>query len=134
MLNFRKNIKSTVCVGINLIPFVNVMLLVLAVFVISLSVSVFSTTQIRLPKAVTSDANNEDNIVIVVTGENIFYYNGRVVTLIELKDVLGKAYNKGKPVLVKADRMASVGRLVDLWTLGREQGVGRINIVTDQGL
>jgi len=40
--------------------------------------------------------------------------------------------NKHAPVLIKADRRASVGRIVDVWNLCRALGLERVNIATNQ--
>lgn len=91
-----------------------------------------SAIHVKLPKAVTSDIVNDKNFTIVVTSENMIYFNDRVTTLEELKTWLGRSYDKKRPVLIKADRRASVGRIVDIWNLGRSAGIERINVATAQ--
>ena len=55
-----------------------------------------------------------------------------VITLKELKQQLGQPGSKDRPLLIKADRRASVGRIVDVWDLCRDLGIERINIATNQ--
>jgi biopolymer transport protein ExbD len=75
---------------------------------------------------------NDKSITIVVTSENIVYVNNRVTTLQELRGLLSQAKDRASSVLIKADRRASVGRIVDIWNLGRNLGIKRINVATDQ--
>ncbi len=90
------------------------------------------SVKVRLPGAVTSDISNGENITVIVSSENIFFYNNKVVTLQELREVLSRPQGQRRPVLIKADRRASVGRLVDLWNLGRSLGVERIDVACDR--
>ena len=87
----------------------------------------------KIPRAVTSDIINDDNITIIITSENIMYLSGRVITVDDLRAFLSRPNNRKRPVLIKADRRASVGRIVDVWDLGRNLGIERISIATDQG-
>ncbi|MCH7773641.1 MAG: biopolymer transporter ExbD [Bacteroidetes bacterium] len=50
----------------------------------------------------------------------------------ELKRRLSQPNIKDHPLLIKADRRASVGRIVDIWDLCRNLGIERINIATNQ--
>ena len=86
----------------------------------------------KLPKAVTSDIIRDENFIVTITSENIIYLNGVVTTLKELKLKLGQPNIKDHPLLIKADRRASVGRIVDIWDLCRNLGIERINIATNQ--
>ena len=42
-----------------------------------------------------------------------------------------KSAGKDIPVMIKADRRASMGRIVDIWDLCRELNIERINIATN---
>lgn len=131
-MNFRKHLKSSGSFIFNIIPFVDLFFLLVIFFAFSLVFVFPSVVSIKLPKAITSDLVNDNNITIFVTSENIFYYNKKVVTLSEIKLILLRIEQKQRNLLIKVDRRASVGRVVDLWDLGRGLGVGKINIAADQ--
>jgi len=80
----------------------------------------------------TSDIIKEENLIVTITSENILYLNGTVTTLKELKQRLSQPNIKDRPLLIKADRRASVGRIVDIWDLCRNLGIEQINIATNQ--
>ncbi|MBF0593726.1 MAG: biopolymer transporter ExbD [Candidatus Omnitrophica bacterium] len=131
-MNFRRHLKVSTAFGFNIVPLVNVVFLLLIFLLLASSFTARQPINVRLPKAVTSDIVNNDNITVVITAENIFYYHDKVITLGELKALLQLPQNRQRPVLIKADRRASLGRVVDIWDLGRGLGIGRINVATDQ--
>lgn len=131
-MNFRKGLKAKQTFEINMTPLIDVIFQLLIFFMLSSNFTQPSAINVKLPKAVTSDAVNDENLTIVVTSENMIYLNDKVTTVEELKDLMGRPYNKKRPVLIKADRRASVGRIVDIWDLGRSLGVERIDVATEQ--
>jgi len=127
-----RNIKVSVLARVDLIPFINMIFLIIVFFLLLFVFAAAMPLNVKLPKAVTSDMANDTRAIIVITSENILYVNGRVTTLEELRDILVQAKESFYSVLIKADRRASVGRVVDIWNLGRNLGIERINVATDQ--
>ena len=101
-------------------------------FILSSSLASQSGINVKLPKAITSDTIKEENLTITVTSENVIYLDNKIITFKELRRELGKNVKKNRPVLIKADRRSSLGRIVDVWDLCRELGIERINIAADQ--
>ncbi len=130
-MDFSKYLRRKKGFEFNLIPLLDIVFILF--FFVMLGVLYMSNAgmKVDLPKAITSDAFNDNNIVII-SSENILYLGNKVVTLKDLKDLLMTPQNKARPVLIKADRRASFGRIVDVWDLGRRMGVGRINVISDQ--
>jgi biopolymer transport protein ExbD len=54
------------------------------------------------------------------------------VTNDELKASLKQAAKRNQTMLIKADRRASLGRVVEIWDMARDTGVTQINIATNQ--
>lgn len=117
---------------LDIAPLIDVVFLLLIFFMLTSSFTFQSGINVKLPKAVTSEVIKEENLTITITSENIIYLNGVIVTLKELNKELSKATNKKRPILIKSDRRASVGRIVDVWDLCRNLGIEKINIATDQ--
>ena len=117
---------------INIAPLIDVIFQLLIFFMLTSSFTFQSGIDVRLPKAITSDIIKEENVTITITGENVIYWNNKVVSIKELRQELSRSARKNRPVLIKADRRSSVGRVVDIWDLCRELGIERINIATDQ--
>ena len=131
-MDLRKALKQTGAIEVNLAPFVGVLFLAATFFAMISAFSHAGVMNIVLPKTVTSDAAGKDNITIVVTSENIMYVDGEVATLQELKRLLAAKEGRGRQVFIKADRRATVGRVVDIWNLGRAMGVEHIDIASEQ--
>ncbi|MCA9408006.1 MAG: biopolymer transporter ExbD [Candidatus Omnitrophica bacterium] len=117
---------------IDIAPLIDVIFLLLIFFMLSSSFTFQSGINVKLPKAVTSDVLKEEIFILTISSENIIYFNGVVTTLEELENELTPLSKNNSPLLIKADRRASMGRIVDVWDLCRSLGIERINIATHQ--
>ncbi len=118
--------------SIDIVPMINCFFLLLIFLMLASSLTFPSGISVTLPKAVTSDVIHDQNVIVTITSENVIYLNGTVVTLRELNQKLKESNYKTKPLLIRSDRRASVGRVVDVWDLCRNLGIERIHIATDQ--
>ncbi len=116
---------------IDIAPLIDIVFQLLIFFMLTSSFIVHSGIRVNLPRAVTSDAVGEGNVVIVISAENVIYLNEKTVTLDELKEHLKNF--KNSPMFIKSDRRASLGRVVEIWDLCRDLGISNINIATNQG-
>ncbi len=117
---------------LDIAPLIDVVFLLLIFFMLTSSFIFQPGIKINLPKAVTSEAIQEKNLVISVSAEDQIYLNNRPVTLKQLKSYLEKAAKQDRPLLIKADRKSSLGKVVQIWDLCREAGLTQINIATNQ--
>jgi len=132
-VKFKRHTKVEHGLGqIDIAPLIDVIFQLLIFFMLSSSFTFQSGISVKLPKAVTSDIIKEENLVVTITSENIIYLSGRVVTLKELEQRLSHPSIKERSLLIKSDRRASVGRIVDIWDLCRKLDIKRINIATNQ--
>ena len=69
-------------------------------------------------------------VVITVTGENVIFIDGRVVTLNELRRFLAKGNFRRDSLMVKADPKASMGRVADILDLCRGISGASVNVST----
>ncbi|MEW5894149.1 MAG: biopolymer transporter ExbD [Candidatus Omnitrophota bacterium] len=134
-MKFKRQIKlESGLAQIDMAPLIDVVFLLLIFFMLSSSFTFQSGIHVKLPKAVTSDIIKDDSFTITITSENVIYLNGNVVSLEELQSTLIKSAKKDTPVMIKADRRSSMGRIVDVWDLCRERGIEKINIATNRDL
>ena len=132
-MRFKRHVKIEHGLGtIDIAPLVDMVFLLLIFFMLSSSFTFQSGITVKLPKAVTSDVIKENNFIITITSENIIYVNNKVMSITELQKELSKSVYRKRPILIQADRRASVGRIVDVWDLCRNLGIERINIATNQ--
>ena len=98
---------------INVIPLVDVMLVLL---VIVLTTATFISTgqiPVDLAKARHAATAREKPLVLTLSSDGMVYLNQQAVAIETLDHVLG-AYPKATPVVVRADRAARLERFVDL--------------------
>ncbi len=117
---------------IDIAPMVGCLSLLFIFFMLASSFTFQPGINVKLPKAVTSDVIQDQNVLVTITGENVIYFNGTVITLKELSRKFQDSNYKTKPLLIRSDRRASVGRVVDVWDLCRNLGIERIHIATNQ--
>ena len=117
---------------IDIAPLIDIVFQLLIFFMLTSSFVIQPGIKVNLPKAVTSEAIAPENIEILVSAENVAYLNGRVVTSQELKKFLKEAAKRNQTILIKSDKRASLGRVVEIWDTARDSGVVQINIATNQ--
>ncbi|MCM8798287.1 MAG: biopolymer transporter ExbD [Candidatus Omnitrophica bacterium] len=116
--------------GIDITPLVDMIFQLLIFFLLTSSfVATQAGMKVNLPKAVTSEALREETVVITVNKNNLVFWEDKTVTLKELRDYL-EGLSKKKSVLLKADKQASLGKIVEIWDLCREKGIEKLNIAT----
>lgn len=117
---------------IDIAPLIDMIFQLLIFFMLTSSFVIQPGIKVNLPKAVSSEAVKYENLEIIISAENVTYLNGKVITVQELKNLLKQVAKRDQPILIKADRQASLGRVVEIWDMCRDYGVKQINIATDQ--
>lgn len=115
----------------DMVPLVDVVFLLVVFYILTSALTLSPDIDVKLPKAVVSGDIEERNLVVTITGENVIYLRHQIVPVKDLRDQLSKFASQKLPVLIKADRRASVGRIVDVWDMCRLLGIEKINIATD---
>lgn len=117
---------------IDIAPLIDVVFQLLIFFMLTSSFIFQPGIKINLPKAVTSEVIQEESLIITITGENLIYLENKSIAIEELKSRLKEASRGNRPLLIKADRHSSLGRVVEVWDLCREASISQINIATSQ--
>jgi len=117
---------------LDIAPLMDVIFLLLIFFMLTSSFIFQPGIKVNLPKAVTSEALHEKSLVILITNTDVIYLNDRAITTKELNSRMRIAAKEKKPLLIKADRRASMGKIVEIWDMCREAGISQINIATSQ--
>jgi biopolymer transport protein ExbD len=117
---------------IDIAPLIDMIFQLLIFFMLTSSFVIQPGIKVNLPKAVTSEVVKFENVELVISGENVTYLNGKVITMAELKTMLAQVAKRKQSILIKADRRASLGRVVEIWDMCRDVGIAQINIATNQ--
>ena len=117
---------------IDIAPLIDIVFQLLIFFMLTSSFVMQPGIKVNLPKAITSEVVNQENIEVVVSAENVIYLNGKVLTSQELNSLLNQVAKRKQPILIKADKRASLGRVVEIWDMCRDLGITQTNIATTQ--
>lgn len=117
---------------IEITPLIDMIFLLLVFFLLTSSFVIQPGIKINLPKAATSEIIQAENIEIIISGENVIYFNTKVVTIKELESLFKQVAKRKQSILIKADKRSSLGRVVEIWDMCRDLGVSQINIATNQ--
>lgn len=109
-------------------PLIDCVFLLLIFFMLTSNFVVIPGINVKLPKAVTSEAIDARTITIVVTSEDIIYFEGNPVKPNELEASMREAGVNA--VFIKSDRDASIGAVVEVWDICKKLGIERIGIAT----
>lgn len=128
-MKFKRHLKIEKGM-VDMTSLVNVFFLLLIFFVFTSSFIFQPGIKVNLPKAVTSEVIQQENIVIVITKDDKAYLNDREITQEEISSNLRLIAKKKASLLIKADSGASLGRIVEIWDMCRNEGVSQVNIAT----
>lgn len=117
---------------IDIAPLIDMVFQLLIFFMLTSNFVMQPGIRVNLPRAVTSELIKEETLEILISSENIVYLNGRVTTIQDLKATIKKIAKKNPTLLIKADKRASLGRVVEIWDICRDLGVSQVNIATNQ--
>ncbi|MBF0571604.1 MAG: biopolymer transporter ExbD [Candidatus Omnitrophica bacterium] len=121
-----KNIIHPI-LGVSFINFV------LMVVILIMSTTIFarpSGVQMEFPLFKEGAGSSGRTVQITVTGENVIYIDGRVVTLNELRHFLAQGNFMRDSLMIKADARASMGRVADILDLCRGISGASVNVST----
>ncbi len=117
---------------INMIPLIDVMLVLLVIFIITAPLLTHSV-KIDLPRASSNpNITRPDHIQLGIREDGIFW-NGEPVSAAELAQRLaGAAARQPQPELhIRADRMVRYEKVAQVMSLAAKAGIARIGFITD---
>jgi biopolymer transport protein ExbD len=140
-MNFRKG-KSREDPEINLIPFIDVLLVILIFLMVSTTYAKFTSLQITLPVAdAEKSVERPQEIIVVVDAQGHYEINGAriafhtVAELAEdLKAAAGSGGSKKDPVVVvNADAMAAHQSVINVMEAARLAGLSQLTFAAQAG-
>lgn len=120
--------SSSELAEINIVPLVDVVLVLLIIFMLTAHVMEFGL-QVEVPKVKPVKENVQDLPVIEITREGTTYINGNPVNINSLADVVRKRYHNASSVYLRADRRTPFDPIAQVIATLGEAKLG-VNIVT----
>lgn len=112
----------------NVIPLVDVMLVLLTIVLITASFIAQGEIPVNLPEAKTGkETRRIETLTVTLTKEGLLYFQGKRTTLEELRKLL-KRKSKTTQVKIRADRDVNLGRVIKVMDLFREEGFKKVVI------
>jgi len=131
--SFSDGRHTTPAAEINMIPLIDVMLVLLVIFIITAPLLTHAV-KIDLPRA-SSDPNitRPDNIQLAIRADGGYFWNGEAVSQAEVAARLaGAGQQRPAPELhLRADKTAAYGLVAEVMAAASKAGVTRIGFVSE---
>ena len=115
---------------INVTPFVDVMLVLLVIFMVTAPL-LQQGIDVNLPKAKGKEMPPEERITLIVKKGSVIYMNDNPVSLTEMGKKL-KALSSSNPnVFLKADKDVPYGFVVEVMGEIKEAGIEKLGMITE---
>jgi biopolymer transport protein TolR len=118
---------------INVTPFVDVMLVLLIIFMVTAPM-MMQGVDVNLPKTTTQPIRTEEErLVVTITAKQQIYLNEYQITLDSLVKKLEAIYQNqpDRAVFLRADRSVPYGFVVEVMAAVRRSGIVRMGMVTE---
>ncbi len=117
---------------INVTPFVDVMLVLLVVFLVTAPM-LFRGIDVRVPRTETRTVQPEERLVLTVTKEGAVFVGEQPITLARLERLLAslRQRNPKAAVFLRADERAAYGSVVKVMDIVKKAGIDRLGMVTE---
>ena len=118
---------------INMIPLIDVMLVLLVIFIITAPLLTHSV-KIDLPRASSSPTvTRPEHVELGIRADGALFWNGEVVGLKDLATRFARASRLRPPpeLHIRADRMVRYEKVAQVMSLAARSGLTRIGFVTD---
>ncbi|MBC2713903.1 MAG: protein TolR [Desulfobacteraceae bacterium] len=130
---FGRNNDNALMSEINVTPFVDVMLVLLIIFMVTAPMMV-QGVNVSLPQTENSDniASDEDPLIVTIDKNNKILINDYEVGIDFLKEKLGKIFENrsNKNIFLKADKSIPYGTVVRVMSEIKGAGIEKLGMVT----
>lgn len=134
MTRLKKSHRSGPIVDINMIPLIDVSLVLLIIFMVMTPFLVQQQIRVNLPHSVSSGEAPDRPIVIMIQREGELTLNGKAVAASalesELKPFLGP--KNDRPILIQADRDIALQKVVSVMDIAKRLQVSKLGISVEQ--
>jgi biopolymer transport protein ExbD len=117
--------RDDVIAHINVVPFVDIVLVLLIIFMLTSSVIVRASIPVDLPTAAAADSEVSSTLNIVMDAQGTLFLDGSEVSRAELEGHVARAAWKDNDAqaVISADRAVDYGRVVNLIDMVKSKGV-----------
>ena len=118
---------------INMVPFIDVALVLLIIFMIITPVMVLNSIQVQLPKSSSEKTPPTKNIIVSIQPDGSIYLNNEPVPNGKLvEDITNLMANKPDSAVIYADKAVDVATVVDVIDQIEAGGMHSISLTTER--
>jgi TolR protein len=125
--------NRTVLSEINVTPFVDVMLVLLVIFMVTAPL-LQQGVDVNLPKAKGKDLPPDERISLVIKRDRTIYMNDTPISMREMRQKLEAISRLNPNVFLKADKDVPYGLVVEVMGEIKEAGIEKLGMVTEPKL
>ncbi|HAR61906.1 MAG: hypothetical protein DKM50_04360 [Candidatus Margulisiibacteriota bacterium] len=116
---------------INIIPFTDIVLVILITFMVTAPVLIQSAIKVKLPKTQLSNpVTQSDNVKIVITESNKIYLNDKEQSLASFESQIEVLLADKAAVIVNADRNTNYGIVAKVLSIAQKHGAAKLELLT----
>ena len=117
--------EDDVIAAINIIPFVDIVLVLLIIFMVTSTVIIKASLKVDLPKAATAGTSVDSTLNIVLTRDDALFLNGTETTREALAASVAHeaAVNPKIQAVIAADKTSAYGAVIAVIDLVKQNGV-----------
>lgn len=115
--------------GINVIPFIDIMLVLLTIVLTTATFIANGTIPVNLPKA-EGNATEGRGLTVEINQAGKVYFHGAECSIASLRAAL-TSEDRQTPFLIRADRAVALQSFVDVMSLVRELGFSKMSLQTE---
>lgn len=129
MIRFKRK-KRELMSEINIIPFTDVVLVILIIFMITTPMLVQSSIKVNLPESSLNSPREASKTIELTVKDNGDVYLGeeRMRDLAALRDALGQLPIQNSPVVVKGDKQSNYGVVAQVLGLAQKLGAKSLEL------
>lgn len=118
---------------INIIPFIDIMLVLLAIVLITASFISQGKIQVNVPKATTTQPMKADDLakLLTITEKNEFFFNDKAITKEQLVAEIA-SWDKSQKVALKVDGAVAFEKFVELTDVLSANEIKNVSIITQK--
>ena len=130
MIDFRRKRQKSLMSEINIIPFTDVVLVILIIFMITTPMLVQSSIKVNLPEtSLNSPRETAKTIELSIKENGDIYLDDKLIHgITALRDILLTLPIQNSPVVVKGDRAANYGVIAQVLGLAQKLGAKSLEL------
>jgi biopolymer transport protein ExbD len=115
---------------INVIPFIDIMLVLLTIVLTTATFMANGTIPVNLPKAEKSSITDDQGLIVEINQAGTVFFRGIETSTANLRAGL-LSESRQTPMLIRADRSVALQSFVDVLSVVRELGFSKMSLQTE---